>query len=168
MPRPVGGAGPFSIRQPPVPRLKDSNRRNRALPFPEFHRLGSAPGASVLFFLIVFFVAGHALMDFALQGDAMANCKCRKANHPLQKAVPWYYWLSAHALLHGAAVGTIVRWADFNVTTAAYYAMLEALVHWLIDVAKCEGLTNIHQDQALHVTCKVIWALMLVNGIVAG
>jgi Protein of unknown function (DUF3307) len=124
------------------------------------------PGAPVLLFLLVFFVAGHALMDFALQGDAMANCKCRKANHPLQKAVPWYYWLSAHAILHGAMVGAIVHWAKFDPPTAAAYALLEALIHWLIDVAKCEGRTNIHQDQALHILCKIAWALMLVNGIV--
>jgi Protein of unknown function (DUF3307) len=124
------------------------------------------PGAPVLFFLLVFFFAGHALMDFALQGDAMANCKCRKANHPLQKAVPWYYWMIAHAMLHGAMVGAVVYWAKFDMMTVAAYAMLEALVHWIIDVAKCEGHTNIHHDQFLHIACKVAWAFMLVNGIV--
>ncbi len=122
----------------------------------------------MLFFLIVFFLAGHALMDFALQGDAMATCKCRKANSPLQKAVPWYYWMSAHAILHGAMVGFIIRFSDVNITpqTVAAYAALETLFHWLIDVAKCEGHTNIHADQALHILCKLVWALMLVNGIV--
>lgn len=122
----------------------------------------------MLFFLLVFFLAGHALMDFALQGDAMATCKCRKANSPLQKAVPWYYWMSAHALLHGAAVGFVIRFADatFTLQTVAAYAALETLIHWLIDVAKCEGYTSIHTDQAAHVVCKLIWALMLVNGIV--
>ncbi len=124
------------------------------------------PGAPVLFFLLVFFIAGHALMDFALQGDAMANCKCRKANHPLQKAVPWYYWMSAHAMLHGAMVGAVVYWAKFDMMTVAAYAMLEALIHWIIDIAKCEGHTNIHQDQILHILCKIGWAFMLVNGLV--
>lgn len=129
--------------------------------------MGTA-GDFVLFFLIVFFLAGHALMDFALQGDAMASCKCRKANHAIQKAVPWYYWMGAHALLHGGMVGIVIRLADpgFNQATIALYALLEALVHWLIDVAKCEGYTNIHQDQSLHILCKLIWAVMLVNGIV--
>ncbi len=124
-------------------------------------------GEYVLFYLIVFFFAGHALMDFALQGDAMATSKCRKANNALQKAVPWYYWLSAHALLHGIMVGVIIQWTNkFNLETIAAYAMLETLFHWLIDVAKCEGITNIHHDQILHLLCKVAWAIMLVNGIV--
>ena len=121
----------------------------------------------MLFFLLFFFFAGHALMDFALQGDAMANCKCRKANHPLQKAVPWYYWMVAHALLHGATVGAIVYWAKFDLITVAIYATLETLLHWIIDIAKCEGRTNIHVDQCLHLICKVAWTVMLVNGLVA-
>lgn len=167
MPAGKGVPARFSIRQPAVPRLKECHRRTAGLPLPNFRSLSDRPaGASVLFFLIVFFLAGHALMDFALQGDAMATCKCRKANSPLQKAVPWYYWMSAHALMHGAAVGAIVRMAEFNLLTVAAYASLEALVHWLIDVLKCEGYTNIHQDQALHIIFKMVWALMLVNGIV--
>ena len=166
MPRPVGLPARFSIRQRTVSRLKESNRRLRGTLSPNIPPSRPARGCPVLFFLILFFLAGHALMDFALQGDAMASCKCRKANHPLQKAVPWYYWLSAHAILHGAAVGAIIRWANFDLNTVAFYATLETLVHWLIDVAKCEGHTNIHQDQALHILCKLVWALMLVNGIV--
>ena len=104
-------------------------------------------------------------MDFSLQGDPMAVCKCRKAKHPLQSQVPWYYWMSAHALLHGAVVGIVVRWAGFDLVTAALYGIVETVVHWIIDLLKCEGYTNIHLDQILHIICKLVWALALVNGI---
>jgi hypothetical protein len=119
----------------------------------------------MLVFLLFFLIAGHALMDFALQGDAIAICKCRKANHPLQKAVPWYYWLTAHALLHGLCVGVVLQWAGFDKLTAAYFGLAETIVHWAIDVLKCEGYTNIHQDQFLHIVCKVAWAILLVSGV---
>jgi hypothetical protein len=121
----------------------------------------------VLLFLLFFLIAGHALMDFALQGDAIAICKCRKANHPLQKSVPWYYWMSAHALLHGATVGAIVYWAGFNHASAAFYGIAETVIHWFIDVVKCEGYTNIHADQGLHIVCKMGWSLMIMNGVLA-
>lgn len=125
----------------------------------------------MLFFLLFFLIAAHALMDFALQGDAIALCKCRNANNPLQKSVPWYYWMAAHALLHGAAVGVVIYWAGplvFNQTTIVVYAVLETVIHGIADVLKCENVTNIHVDQAIHIVCKVAWALMLVNGVTFG
>ncbi|QEL15986.1 DUF3307 domain-containing protein [Limnoglobus roseus] len=120
----------------------------------------------MLFFLFFFLLAGHALMDFALQGDAIAVCKCRKANSPLQKSVPWYYWMFAHAILHGATVGVVIYMAGgFTPLTITAYATVETVVHGIADVLKCEGYTSIHVDQAFHVVCKLAWALMLVNGV---
>ena len=55
--------------------------------------------------LLFFLVAAHALMDYALQSETIATCKCRGCDSPVAKNVPWYYWLTAHTLLHGAAVG---------------------------------------------------------------
>ena len=75
--------------------------------------------------MLFFLLAGHALMDFALQGEAMATCKCRHANHPLQQSVPWYYWMTAHALLHGAAVGLVVRWFGYDMKLAVAFAIAE-------------------------------------------
>jgi hypothetical protein len=117
-------------------------------------------------FLLFFFIAGHALMDFALQGDAIATCKNRKANHPLQKFVPWWYWMTAHALLQGLIVGVVVQWAGYSRETAAWYGLAETVVHMIIDIIKCEGYTNIHHDQFLHIACKVLWTVLLVNGVV--
>jgi len=119
--------------------------------------------------MLFFLLAGHALCDYPLQGDAMAACKCRRSAHPAAAAVPWYYWLTAHALIHGAAVGLVVRyWGGFDPATAAGYALAEAVVHWLIDLGKCERLYGIHVDQGLHVGCKVAWWGLLAAGVTAG
>jgi hypothetical protein len=109
----------------------------------------------VLYLLIV----AHAVMDYLLQPDAMALEKDRHSATPLQKAVPWYYWLTAHALGHGGAV--------YFVTNSLFLALLETLVHWFIDFAKCEKWTSIAADQALHVGCKVVWWLLLIYGMTA-
>ena len=113
-----------------------------------------------------FLLAGHALMDYSLQGDTMAACKCRRSTHPAQQAVPWYYWLTAHALTHGAAVGLLIQWGYGNWFLAVGFAVAETLSHWLIDIGKCEKLYNIHVDQALHVLCKVLWWGLLAGEVV--
>jgi hypothetical protein len=96
-------------------------------------------------------------MDFALQTEPMAVCKCRRANQPLQQSVPWYYWLTAHALLHGGAVGAIIHAFAGNWDLALGFAIAETVIHWFIDFGKCEKLYGIHVDQALHVLCKIAW-----------
>jgi hypothetical protein len=107
--------------------------------------------------MLFFLLAGHALMDFALQSDAMAVCKCRRTDNPLQKSVPWYYWLTAHCLLHGAAVGVVLHWTTGNWDLAVAFALIETVVHWFIDLGKCEKYYSIHVDQGLHIACKVLW-----------
>lgn len=109
--------------------------------------------------MFLLLLAGHAVMDFALQPDAMAREKCRHSTSPLQSAVPWYYWLTAHALGHGGAV--------YLVTNSLSLGILETVVHWLIDFAKCEGWTNVHVDQLLHVACKAVWWALVWYGIAA-
>jgi hypothetical protein len=116
--------------------------------------------------MLFYLLAGHALMDFALQSDPMAVCKCRRSNHPLQQSVPWFYWLTAHALLHGGAVGVIIHWSTGNRDLALAFAVAEAAVHWLIDLGKCERLYTIHIDQALHVLCKFAWWGLIASGMV--
>ena len=103
---------------------------------------------ALLFFLIV----AHALMDYSLQNDSMAVCKCRKSTSPLAASVPWYYWLTSHALLHGAAVGVIFRWE-----VVAVLAIAETVIHWFVDYGKCEKWYSLHVDQAIHIICKIAW-----------
>ena len=117
--------------------------------------------------MLFFLLAGHALMDFSLQTDTIAVCKCRRANHMIQQAVPWYYWLTAHALLHGAAVGLVVAMGyPGNWNLIVGFGLAETLIHWVIDYGKCEKLYNIHIDQGLHILCKLVWWGMLAGGVV--
>ena len=90
-------------------------------------------------------VMGHAVADFALQSEAMAKGK----NWRTPYAIPWPYWLTAHALIHGAAV-TVV-------TGSVTLGLCETAAHWLIDLGKCSNKYGIHIDQALHLACKVAW-----------
>ena len=105
---------------------------------------------TILFALIVM----HALLDFPLQGDAVAVNKNPNANTPLQKHVPCYYWLLSHALVHGGGVMLI--------TGSVWLGMAETLAHFVIDYNKCMGRYSIHIDQLLHVICKIIWVLVFV------
>jgi len=109
----------------------------------------------VFFMLLV----GHAVMDYALQTGPMPIEKCRTSTSEIQKAVPWYYWLTAHALGHGGAV--------YLVTGSVSLGILETAIHWLIDFGKCEGWFGIHVDQALHVACKVLWCMLIAYGVPA-
>lgn len=105
---------------------------------------------SALFIL----VAMHALLDFPLQGDAVAINKNPNANTPLQKHVPWYYWLGSHALAHGFGV--------WFITQSVLLGVLETVAHFFIDLAKCKGMYSIHVDQLLHVVCKALWLVVLI------
>ena len=112
--------------------------------------------------MLFFLLAGHALADYSLQTEPMAVCKCRRAVHPLQASVPWFYWLTAHAGIHGAVVGGLVRWFGYSWDIAIGLGMAETFVHWMIDFAKCGRLFGIHVDQALHAFCKLAWWGVLV------
>ena|SRR5579864_7852520 len=113
---------------------------------------------AIILQLLFIMLAVHALLDFAIQGDAVAKEKSRHSTSELQKHVPWYYWLTAHAMIHGAGV--------MLVTGSFTLGILETLAHWAIDFGKCEKWYSIHVDQALHFVCKVAWILLLANGTV--
>jgi hypothetical protein len=110
--------------------------------------------------MIVFLLAAHALADFPLQSDTMAQCKCRGAGHAAAKTVPWYYWLTYHALIHGAAVGLVFKLYGATESLVLAVVLAETVVHWLIDFGKCSKLYTIHVDQGLHILCKFLWWLL--------
>jgi hypothetical protein len=120
----------------------------------------------MLFALLFFLLAAHALMDYALQSETIATCKCRDCDNPIAKTVPWYYWLTAHAVLHGAAVGAVFRWFGFSWEIAAAFAVAETLIHWIIDYGKCEKWFGIHADQGLHIACKLLWFGLVASGVI--
>jgi len=92
-------------------------------------------------------------MDFSLQNDTMALEKNRHSTTPLQKAVPWYYWLGAHALIHGGMV--------YYITGYQVLGIAETVIHAFIDFGKCEKWFSIHVDQVLHILCKVVWYVLV-------
>ena len=108
--------------------------------------------------LLLKLLIGHALADFSLQTDPMANGKNWK-NKPKyipegQKYVPcWPYWMTAHAFVHGGAV--------LFITGSAICCVLEIISHWVIDTFKCANITNPNQDQFLHFLMKIVYCLIL-------
>jgi hypothetical protein len=102
------------------------------------------PTVLLLFKLII----GHALVDYSLQNDTMAKFKNR---HILNNTVPWYYFMTAHALINAGMV-----WA---VTGNVSFGIAELVLHWVIDFAKCEKWINVHADQGLHILCKLMYVL---------
>lgn len=111
----------------------------------------------MLFFENVFMlVFGHALADFVLQPEAMGYGKNRndKIHDNDQSLFPvWYYWLTAHALVHGGIV--------YMITGNIWLGVLETVLHWITDFAKNEGWIGMHQDQGIHISCKIAYAFFL-------
>lgn len=108
--------------------------------------------------LLIKLLMGHAIADFALQSDSMAKGKNRNivpAYIPPGQALQicWPYWLCAHGLIHGSLV--------YFVTGNIWIGLLEAWLHCLIDFGKCENCYGIHQDQTMHLLCKIAYLFMV-------
>lgn len=103
--------------------------------------------------IITFFfqlLVAHTVADFVLQQESMGSGKNRHNdihNRASNNFPPWYYWMTAHAIVHGGAV--------YIVTDSLLLGSAEIILHWIIDFSKCEGWINFHQDQALHMGCKL-------------
>lgn len=112
------------------------------------------------FTLLFLLIAGHALADFVLQTETMAMGKNRHSGIHEEKGQhfpPWQYWLSAHTLIHGGIV--------FLITQSLILGLLETALHTVIDALKCEGKLSFHQDQALHMICKIVYCAVLSIGV---
>jgi hypothetical protein len=94
---------------------------------------------------------GHALADFPLQGEYLATGKNRRLlarlQDPARPEQIWFVCMSAHCLIHAGFVWII--------TGSSLLALVELVLHWTIDVAKCSGKTSFNQDQLMHVLCKL-------------
>lgn len=106
--------------------------------------------------LFIKYLMGHALCDFALQSDVMAkfkNWNNKPDNIPNgQKLVSvWQYWMASHALIHGGVV--------YLISGSIWLGAIETVLHFGIDCAKCKNWTNPHQDQLLHVICKMMYLI---------
>ena len=124
----------------------------------------SAPtGVVSALFLLFAFTIGHAFADFPLQGDFLSRGKNRNAPPPPLadgKSCPadlWVYLMSAHCLIHAGFVWIIGGYAIL--------AVVEFILHWLIDAVKCEGHTSFATDQWLHILTKVAYVAVLWSGL---
>lgn len=104
---------------------------------------------AILFWLFV----AHAFGDYVFQTDVMSREKRRSSETHLQTIVPWYYWLSAHALVHGGLVALA--------TGSVLIGIFETVAHAFIDFGKCEGWYGMAFDQILHVLCKFMWLALI-------
>lgn len=105
-----------------------------------------APEFLSLLFLLAF---AHALADYPLQGDFLAQAKNR--NTALGKLF-WPHALAAHSVIHGGFV--------LLLTGSLWMALGETLIHAATDWLKCENRISLHTDQAIHIGCKVLWAAL--------
>jgi hypothetical protein len=103
--------------------------------------------AAQMFFALVI---GHAVADYPLQGEFLAMCKNRRflvrLKDPQRPPELWVYCMAAHCLIHAGAVWVI--------TGSVALGVVELVLHWLLDQAKCEGKTTFAMDQWGHVVCK--------------
>lgn len=107
---------------------------------------------NLLFLLLVW----HALADFPLQGDFLANMKnpyLNRAQSLGRQDLMWPWCLGAHCLIQAGGV--------FMITNSLTLAGLEFSAHWGIDLLKCRGKITFGQDQLLHIGCKVLYVLIL-------
>lgn len=109
------------------------------------------------------YLLGHALADFPLQGEFLAFGKDRHADlsaitggKKWPKGI-WLYCLTIHSLVHAAMV--------WIVSGSVVLSLVEFVVHWVIDLAKNEEITNFYTDQALHIACKALYAILFLAGI---
>lgn len=105
---------------------------------------------------LLLLLAGHALCDYPLQGDFLAKGKNHKLPFP---CMPAWQILLAHCLIHCGMV--------LLVTGSVWLALAELLIHYATDYAKCDGRISFNQDQAIHYTCKFIWAVLAYRFVLA-
>lgn len=107
-------------------------------------------GLQIFFALLI----AHALFDYPLQGDFLSRNKNRhyKDENNDVKAL-WIHCLTSHSILHAGSVWLI--------TGSFIIGIMEFVLHWIIDFLKCEGITNFHTDQFLHVLCRILYVIIL-------
>ena len=91
-------------------------------------------------------ITAHCFFDYAGQGDFMS--KAKNIPNPIP-GVPFWQPLLAHSIIHGFAVAFITGfWA---------LGVLEIVVHFITDNAKCRGKLDFSSDQAIHIVAKFAW-----------
>lgn len=102
--------------------------------------------------ILCLLVVAHAVADYPLQGEFLAKAKNRTAPIP---GFPFWQALTAHSVIHGGMVGII--------TGSIGLGMAEVVAHWITDDLKCRGKIGLNTDQAIHIICKIVWAVIAVQ-----
>lgn len=91
---------------------------------------------------LLYLVFGHYIGDYALQGEYIAR---EKAN-------------SLHVLVAHCAIqaGTVLL-----ATNEPGLALIEFGIHAIVDTAKCRGIISFNLDQAIHLLCRVFYAISI-------
>jgi hypothetical protein len=112
--------------------------------------------AATLFFVLLI---GHVVADYPLQGKFLSLAKNRHANlsELFGSDTPprglWLHALTAHSLIHAGTV--------WLVTGSMVLGLVELVLHWLIDFARCEKWMNFTTDQLLHIACKAVYVALV-------
>ncbi len=105
-----------------------------------------------IFEMCMYLIAAHFLADFPLQGPFMSEAK--NPQNPTHREY-WAWVMIGHGSIHAAFV--------LLITGSWLFAIIEWIVHVIIDLAKCDQAISFSRDQFLHLACKVIYVLVLVH-----
>lgn len=94
----------------------------------------------------------HFLADYSLQTEYMAISKNRWREGASKD---WFWPLFAHSSVHGLAV--------FAITHSMIFAVVEVILHFIIDDRRCKNDYSYTTDQILHLSCKFVYALILIH-----
>jgi len=94
---------------------------------------------------------GHAIADYPLQHEFMAQAKQPKYWKEIKdsKGFEWAFILGFHSLIHGGAVWLL--------TGSMMLGVIETVLHFLIDHARNRERIGFITDQLLHLGCKVAY-----------
>ena len=103
------------------------------------------------FGLLFALLIGHALADFPLQQEFIAQAKNPKYWKSIKdaKGVEWIVVLGSHSLIHGGAVWIL--------TGSLWLGVVETILHFLIDMLRNQERTSFLTDQLLHIGCKLAY-----------
>ncbi len=106
------------------------------------------PGTAL--FVTVALFGAHFLCDYPLQGEYLSQAKNRHTK--LGGNYIWVHALTAHAAIQGFGV--------LLVTQSVALGLAETLAHWITDFFRCDAKISYHQDQAIHLSFRVLWATL--------
>lgn len=110
-------------------------------------------------FALLIFIAGHAIGDVVLQPGHLSAAKRPGGS----RSLPWPVAIGFHSIIHGAIVAIIVQTFTGSAATALWLGVAEVIAHASIDTAKVHSYAGPEADQALHVACKAVWAMIAIG-----